>query len=296
MAGDYIKIDHELPEKEEVVSLASDPDLTYTDDEARLAVVILRFIRLWIWGDRHTEDGLLRGIDANGCAQRLRGNAQYWHKVCIKYWLEFTEKGAQIPDFRKRFGRSARSRLLAAKRMRKSRDKKRLRATTAQQARNSSATSCLSVSVSDIESTNVDSNAHVTTAESCAQQPKTKAKTKTGKPKVFTIPTIEEITAYCTERKNRVTPQTFFDFYERNGWMVGKNRMKDWKAAVRYWENNGFDNRKETQNVRTTDNRPSARIRSAARPQYDRWARPAPAETSTEAPAKDTADSEPLLP
>ena len=52
----------------------------------------------------------------------------------------------------------------------------------------------------------------------------------------FTPPTVEEIAAYCTERGNGVNPQQFFDFYESKGWMVGKNRMKDWKAAVRTWE------------------------------------------------------------
>ena len=52
----------------------------------------------------------------------------------------------------------------------------------------------------------------------------------------FTPPTVEEISAYCKERGNRVDPQQFFDFYESKGWMVGKNRMKDWKAAVRTWE------------------------------------------------------------
>ena len=38
------------------------------------------------------------------------------------------------------------------------------------------------------------------------------------------------------ERRNGVDPQRFIDFYETKGWMVGKNKMKDWKAAVRTWE------------------------------------------------------------
>jgi len=51
-------------------------------------------------------------------------------------------------------------------------------------------------------------------------------------------PTLEEVTAYCKERSNNVDPQTFIDFYESKGWMVGKNKMKDWKACVRTWEKN----------------------------------------------------------
>lgn len=52
----------------------------------------------------------------------------------------------------------------------------------------------------------------------------------------FAPPTLEEVTAYCLERKNGVDPQRFIDHYTANGWKVGKNTMKDWKAAVRTWE------------------------------------------------------------
>jgi hypothetical protein len=54
--------------------------------------------------------------------------------------------------------------------------------------------------------------------------------------KQFILPEVEEIFAYCSERNNKVDPQRFFDFYQSKGWMVGKNKMKDWKAAVRTWE------------------------------------------------------------
>ena len=49
-------------------------------------------------------------------------------------------------------------------------------------------------------------------------------------------PTVEEVRAYCEERGNKVDPETFVDFYESKGWLIGKNPMKDWKAAVRTWE------------------------------------------------------------
>lgn len=54
--------------------------------------------------------------------------------------------------------------------------------------------------------------------------------------KRFTPPTLAEVTAYCRERQNTVDPQRFIDYYTANGWKVGKNSMKDWKAAVRTWE------------------------------------------------------------
>lgn len=56
----------------------------------------------------------------------------------------------------------------------------------------------------------------------------------------FVKPKINEVEAYCKERKNDVDPQTWFDHYESNGWLVGRNKMKDWKAAVRTWERTNF--------------------------------------------------------
>lgn len=54
----------------------------------------------------------------------------------------------------------------------------------------------------------------------------------------FTPPDVDMVREYCVERGNSVNPQTFVDFYSSKGWMVGKNKMKDWKAAVRTWEKN----------------------------------------------------------
>ena len=66
-----------------------------------------------------------------------------------------------------------------------------------------------------------------------------KSKLIEGKaPKRFTPPTLEEVKAYCAERRNTVDAERFIDYYTSIGWAVGKTRkrMKDWKAAVRYWE------------------------------------------------------------
>ncbi len=60
--------------------------------------------------------------------------------------------------------------------------------------------------------------------------------------KKFIPPTIEEVKVYCSERGNNVNPEQFVSYYTANGWKVGKNPMKDWKAAVRTWENNGYSN------------------------------------------------------
>lgn len=54
--------------------------------------------------------------------------------------------------------------------------------------------------------------------------------------KRFVPPSVDEVRRYCEERHNNVDPEAFVDFYESKGWMVGKNKMKSWKAAVRTWE------------------------------------------------------------
>lgn len=69
----------------------------------------------------------------------------------------------------------------------------------------------------------------------------------------FVRPSEEEVRAYCIERKNNVDPEQFIAFYESNGWKVGRNPMKDWKAAVRTWEKREREEHKhaETEHERT---------------------------------------------
>ena len=61
-------------------------------------------------------------------------------------------------------------------------------------------------------------------------------KTIKGKQSKFTPPKISEVQEYCVERKNNIDPESFVDFYLAKNWMVGKNKMRDWKAAIRNWE------------------------------------------------------------
>lgn len=63
----------------------------------------------------------------------------------------------------------------------------------------------------------------------------------------FKPPTLEEVQAYCKERNNHVDPQRFIDYYASNGWKVGKNSMKDWKAALRTWERKDEERQWNTQ-------------------------------------------------
>lgn len=66
-----------------------------------------------------------------------------------------------------------------------------------------------------------------------------------GKEKTFKKPTLEQIQEYCKERNNNVNPESFYDFYESKDWMIGKNKMKDWKACVRTWEQRNKETTKQ---------------------------------------------------
>jgi hypothetical protein len=74
------------------------------------------------------------------------------------------------------------------------------------------------------------------------------------KSKIFLKPTLLEVSEYCIERKNNINPNHFIDYYQSNGWMVGKNKMKDWKATVRTWEKNNFNSNKNGKSTIELDN------------------------------------------
>lgn len=59
---------------------------------------------------------------------------------------------------------------------------------------------------------------------------------KNKKEKIFTPPSVDDVQAYCAERNNGIDAEAFVDYYISTGWFIGKNKMKNWKAAVRTWE------------------------------------------------------------
>ena len=82
-------------------------------------------------------------------------------------------------------------------------------------------------------------NANVTECNTEIEIDKEIDKDKEKYKKRFTKPTLEDVQAYCKERGKGVDAQKWYDYYSANGWKVGKNPMKDWKAAVRTWERSG---------------------------------------------------------
>ena len=73
--------------------------------------------------------------------------------------------------------------------------------------------------------------------------------------KRFSPPTLEDVQVYCKERGNKVDAERFIDYYASKGWLVGKSKMKDWKAAVRNWERSerNYNQDKPTRNANEID-------------------------------------------
>lgn len=69
-----------------------------------------------------------------------------------------------------------------------------------------------------------------------------------AKTKRFCKPTLEEVKNYINENNLNVNPQYWYDFYESNGWKVGRNPMKDWKACVRRWNKTEMNDLKSNRN------------------------------------------------
>ena len=84
-----------------------------------------------------------------------------------------------------------------------------------------------------------------TTATTTTTSTTTATEIKADKPPHFIPPTVEEVREYCISRNNRVDPERFVDYYASIGWMVGRNKMEDWKAKVRSWERNEQNKDKE---------------------------------------------------
>lgn len=71
---------------------------------------------------------------------------------------------------------------------------------------------------------------------------------KKTKNKNFIKPTLEEIKKYCEENTLKIDCEYFYDYYEANGWMINKNKMKDWKATLRNWNRrNSKDDKNESE-------------------------------------------------
>lgn len=116
--------------------------------------------------------------------------------MVLQGWLQVDDTGISFPNFDRHNGQTGKRRALTAKRV------------------------C-----------NARRNANVTQSALTLKSPREREKYT-----IFQKPSIEEVSNYCKERQNGIDAESFVAHYDATGWMIGKNKMKDWKAAVRTWE------------------------------------------------------------
>ncbi len=248
----WLKLHDTLPDHKKLIAAAKvlkiDRDL-----------LMGKLVRLWLWAATNREDGFIAADDVEVAAEKMRwqGDAQeLFDALCVvppgyaTGLLERVEGGYIVHDWADHVGAlmDMREAQREQARIRQQRRRDRLRSEPRRDA-SDTVTDASRVTVTDVTR---DSNAcHATKTKRRLREDKEYMDTgDTGvasappaldlsaKPKkpVFKIPTLEEVQAYCAERGNQVDPQRFLDFYEANGWRVGRNPMRDWKAAVRTWE------------------------------------------------------------
>lgn len=224
--ADWIKFRKKLLKDGRVISLSR---LCH----APRVTVIGALVTLWCIADDYAEEnGLLPGYTADDINTEV--GIENFAQNMPPDWLTITKEGGVVlPDYQQHNGFTAKKRDQAAVRQTLSRSRHADVTKPSRRERDKSVTRGEEKrrEKKREEDKSTDSN------ESCAQgnEPPTR--------KNFVPPTLEEVTAFCLERKNSVDPQRWFDHYTANGWMVGKTKMKDWKAAVRTWERNGIQNK-----------------------------------------------------
>jgi len=198
MAGDWMKVDLTLPDKPEVIGMAD--MLGIHEDE-----VVGKMIRFWRWCDQHLKDCHAQNVTLS-FLDRYLGVTGMGQAMCDVGWLVVVEDGLLIPNFDRHLSQGSKQRALASERKRKQRS----------------------------EMSRAKRDTSVTREEKRREE---KKESKPKKPRAtFQKPTVEQVQQYAREHNYQIDAQAFWDYYEANGWMVGRNPMRDWKAAVRQWQ------------------------------------------------------------
>lgn len=156
--------------------------------------------KVWSWADQNTVDGNAICV-TDVTLERYTGVTGFAYAMREVGWLRGENGALCLPNFTEHNGQTAKKRAQTQVRVAKHRNAPSVTKALPEKRREEK----------NKDSTNVLSSAR---------------------------PSIEDVAAYCRERGNAVDPQAWMDHYTANGWKVGRNPMKDWKAAVRQWERN----------------------------------------------------------
>lgn len=233
MAGYFVKMDIDLAESQEVILLSESTGMTIPETIGQLYL-------FWRWVERHA--GTSRGVtllSQNVTLARVTScDINFIEALVSVGWLSQRGGTYSVPNWEKRFSHTAKQNDTSAERQRRYREKRR--------AENAS-TNGHSVTRDMCDS-------HVTASRQNVTEALLEVEVETElevdiKKKVrarFTPPSLEEVRQFCQEHAPSVNPQSWIAYYEANGWKVGRNPMKDWKAAVRTWEHNGYGSKQPT--------------------------------------------------
>jgi hypothetical protein len=195
---------------------------------------------LWWWALDYAQDGDLTQFDEYEIAY-----AVMWDKepkaiidaLVTSRFLDADDNGLFIHDFDEYVGRLIEKREQSKDRNRRARQKS---AAPAQQACNERVTDAPTVQYLTVQNTTEPKEKESRTGACARAGARARAR-----PPTLTAPTAGEVAEYCREKGFSLDAQRFVDFYASKGWMVGKNPMKDWRAAARNWssrDKGGIDN------------------------------------------------------
>jgi len=239
MAGDWIKMRVSLFTHPKVMRIASMLE-SHHDVGKRLStgfngalqdivtrdvtrdVTVASLLRVWGAANEHTDDGVWTGICINDL-DHVAGIPGFGSMMEAVGWASFDDESRTVTfrNFLEYNAPAKNGRSSNAERQRRYRQRKQK-----EQAPDCYVTRYVTGDVTG----------DVTRYGEKRREEKS-IKKKTTSSKKFVPPTVAEVASYCQERGNSVDPGKFVDHYEASGWMRGKNKIKDWKACVRTWEN-----------------------------------------------------------
>jgi hypothetical protein len=216
MAGDWIKVDITTPDKPEIDHIAS---LLNLDHDSILG----KCVRIWIWADLQSIDGNALSV-TESFLDRLTYCPGFASALRDVGWLSGQNGKLSIPNFDRHNGQTAKNRALTGKRVQKSRNA-------------ASVTKTLPEIEKRREENNIETQgATASIGPVVAKSDAASVNALKKRPATFGKPTVQDVIEYVLEIGSTVDAKSFWDYYESNGWRVGRNPMKDWRATVRQWQ------------------------------------------------------------
>jgi hypothetical protein len=220
VAGDWIKVEKATPTKMEVLAIS---ELL----EIHPAHAFGLCVKFWMWCDDHLTDGNAKRVTKK-TLDYVIGHDGMTDALLKVDWLRDRSGSLEVPHFDRHLSEGAKNRALTKERVRKSKAK-------------SNETSVAKVTHTPLpekrrEEKREEDNRAASPASVDNGSFDIKDPPPPPKPKRFQKPTVDQIAEYAFEINAGINAETFFDYYESKGWMIGKTPMKDWKASVRTWK------------------------------------------------------------